>query len=347
MAKAFGGFAGAIFTGEPGGVYSAANSAENTFRYNYLSHKQRELMEKELAAEPNLFKRAGIHIKWGLASSHQDGIFAAGFVAGVPAELWDTLKDVVNGTINYEETWDGIRALLTSETMFSDIAEGEKQDILNRINKIEIEYQKAGADGAFNAGLETGQLFTKVAGYIVTVKSAASISANSGRYVDALLNGKKSWPIIDIKEIYRIEPDGRKTYMAFGEGVYKQGYPFEDYIGKSRKLADSERLPAGTETFDYFTKNKEAISVKTLDTGAKTYQNPVKISSKINGYINDVVNFKGIDQSRLTLLNSDIKLRTIEIAIPSKTTSVQWVEINKSIAYSIENNINMKITVVK
>ncbi|MBO1929780.1 hypothetical protein J4731_21550 [Providencia rettgeri] len=54
--------------------------------------------------------------------------------------------------------------------MFSDIAEGEKQDILNRINKIEIEYQKAGADGAFNAGLETGQLFTKVAGYIVTVK---------------------------------------------------------------------------------------------------------------------------------------------------------------------------------
>ncbi len=38
------------------------------------------------------------------------------------------------------------------------------------------------------------------------------------------------------------------------EGVYKQGYPFEDYIGKSRKLADSERLPAGTETFDYFTK---------------------------------------------------------------------------------------------
>ncbi|MEX6151278.1 DUF637 domain-containing protein [Providencia hangzhouensis] len=347
MAKAFGGFAGAIFTGEPGGVYSAANSAENTFRYNYLSHKQRELMEKELAAEPNLFKRAGIHIKWGLASSHQDGIFAAGFVAGVPAELWDTLKDVVNGTINYEETWDGIRALLTSETMFSDIAEGEKQDILNRINKIEIEYQKAGADGAFNAGLETGQLFTKVAGYIVTVKSAASISANSGRYVDALLNGKKSWPIIDIKEIYRIEPDGRKTYMAFGEGVYKQGYPFEDYIGKSRKLADSERLPAGTETFDYFTKNKEAISVKTLDTGAKIYQNPVKNSSKINGYINDVVNFKGIDQSRLTLLNSDIKLRTIEIAIPSKTTSEQWVEINKSIAYSIENNINMKITIVK
>ncbi len=36
------------------------------------------------------------------------------------------IKDVVNGTINYEETWDGIRALLTSETMFSDIAEGEK-----------------------------------------------------------------------------------------------------------------------------------------------------------------------------------------------------------------------------
>ncbi|ENU1227321.1 hypothetical protein [Providencia rettgeri] len=140
---------------------------------------------------------------------------------------------------------------------------------------------------------------------------------------------------------------GQVKCLGCSEGVYKQGYPFEDYIGKSRKLADSERLPAGTETFDYFIKNKEAISVKILDTGAKIYQNPVKVSSKINGYINDVVNFKGIDQSRLTLLNSDIKLRTIEIAIPSKTTSDQWVEINKSIAYSIENNINMKITIVK
>ena len=140
---------------------------------------------------------------------------------------------------------------------------------------------------------------------------------------------------------------GQVKCLGCSEGVYKQGYPFEDYIGKSRKLADSERLPAGTETFDYFTKNKEAISVKTLDTGAKTYQNPVKISSKINGYINDVVNFKGINSIKFKLEKSSVKNKTIELAIPCKTTPAQWIEINKSIIYANDKNIKLNITVVK
>ncbi|MEX9869582.1 hypothetical protein AB7W75_08900 [Providencia huaxiensis] len=99
--------------------------------------------------------------------------------------------------------------------------------------------------------------------------------------------------------------------------------------------------------FDYLTKNKEAISVKTLDTGAKIYQNPVKNSSKINGYINDVVNFKGINSIKFKLEKSSVKNKTIELAILCKTTPAQWIEINKSIIYANDKNTKLNITVVK
>lgn len=39
--KGSGAAAGAVFTGKVNGVYSGANAAEATFRYNYLSHKQK------------------------------------------------------------------------------------------------------------------------------------------------------------------------------------------------------------------------------------------------------------------------------------------------------------------
>ncbi|MGF7481885.1 DUF637 domain-containing protein [Providencia sp. SP181] len=39
LSRVLGGFAGAIFTGEPGGVYSGADSAESTFRFNHLLHE--------------------------------------------------------------------------------------------------------------------------------------------------------------------------------------------------------------------------------------------------------------------------------------------------------------------
>ncbi len=39
LSRVLGGFAGAIFTGDAGGVYSGADSAESTFRFNHLLHE--------------------------------------------------------------------------------------------------------------------------------------------------------------------------------------------------------------------------------------------------------------------------------------------------------------------
>ncbi len=184
-------------------------------------------------------------------------------------------------------------------------------------------------------------------GYLAAIKGTTSVTSKTVDKVRQLSTAKNSPPTVAIKDIYRIESDGSKTGMAWGEGVYKQGYPFEDFVGIVRKFSPAERLPNSFDVFDYFSKTKEAISVKTLDTGAKTYQKSTKISAQLNKYIDNVYNYKDTTKSGFTLNSKDIKIKTIELAIPDKTTSAQWVEINKSLIYATGKNIDLKITVVK
>ena len=135
--------------------------------------------------------------------------------------------------------------------------------------------------------------------------------------------------------------------MAFGDSNYKQGFPFEDYISTARKLSSAERLPNSFPVFDYFTVNKEAISVKTLDTGASSYQNPNRIRSKLNQYIDKVDNYNEGGSSSFNLESKNISSKTIELAVPSTTNIAQWDAINQSISYANSKNIKFNITVVK
>ncbi|PHM72340.1 ShlA/HecA/FhaA exofamily protein [Xenorhabdus sp. KJ12.1] len=348
IARVLGGVAGAVFTGEAGGVYSGATAAENTFRYNYLAHHQKALRDKELAAESDALKKGLIHIKWGLTSANQDGAALAGFVAGVPVELYDTAVAIVGAAVNYQETLQALKHLISSDSILNTVYQAEKADIIKRLDLIERDYEKAGVDGAFNAGVEAGKLTTKVIGYLAVAKGGASVVGNVGSKFKGL---KNTQGIVDIRNVVRLEKDGSKTAMSWTEGNYRQGYPFEDFVGKELKLPESARLPYGSETFDYFNRaTGQAISVKTLNTTTVSrLQNPSQISNQLNGYINEVAKFerttKGADELRIT--NNMIQQKTIHLAVPEKTTPTQWAEINKSISYAADNNIDIKVTVVR
>ncbi|WP_211229693.1 polymorphic toxin type 17 domain-containing protein, partial [Arsenophonus nasoniae] len=163
LARAFGGIAGAVFTGQPGGVYSGATAAENSFRYNYLSHHQQTLMEKELAATPNDFKKALISLKWGYTSLDQDVSLGAGMVAGTPVGLYETLDGLANLASNPKETYTAIKAVLQSDDTLGIISDAVKHSYIARLERMEAEYQKAGTAGAFNAGLEVGKIIFDIA----------------------------------------------------------------------------------------------------------------------------------------------------------------------------------------
>ncbi|CUZ90835.1 DUF637 domain-containing protein [Serratia marcescens] len=158
MARVLGAAAGAVFTGKSDGAYSGATGGENAFRYNYLSHKQQELMEKDLAAAKSPLDKAVVLANWGITSHTQDGAFAAGVVSGIPVEISDTVDGLVAVASNPREAADALIALIKNDERFSIIGESVKQEYLGRIETFKTKYEHAGVDGAFGAGLEFGKL---------------------------------------------------------------------------------------------------------------------------------------------------------------------------------------------
>ncbi|WP_368927083.1 DUF637 domain-containing protein [Serratia marcescens] len=158
MARVLGAAAGAVFTGKSDGAYSGATGGENAFRYNYLSHKQQELMEKDLAAAKSPLDKAVVLANWGITSHTQDGAFAAGVVSGIPVEISDTVDGLVAVASNPREAADALIALIKNDERFSIIGESVKQEYLGRVETFKMKYEHAGVDGAFGAGLEFGKL---------------------------------------------------------------------------------------------------------------------------------------------------------------------------------------------
>ncbi|WP_239002431.1 DUF637 domain-containing protein [Photorhabdus khanii] len=346
IARALGGFAGAVFTGKADGAYSGASSAENTFRYNYLAHHQQELMEKELAAESNYLKKAQIFAKWGLISNTQDGSLAAGFISGIPSELYDSVMAIVGAVSNPSEVIESLRTLLIQEDMPGFIWQATKEGYLKQLDVVKAEYEKAGPEGAYNAGLEAGKIVTEIAsmaaGGLGAVKGSTSSAAKLSKVISKDLH-----PTVDIRHVYRVEKDGSKTQMTWGEGNYKQGYPFEDFV--ATQMPKGTRLSEGFKTFDFYDKKTGiATSVKTLDTRTVArIKDPKQLYSSIKENINSAADFSEYTKGVRKITSSMILQREVWIAVPKATTVEQWGQINRAIAYGAEKNINVKITVVK
>ncbi|CAI1124917.1 DUF637 domain-containing protein [Serratia ficaria] len=198
MARVLGATAGAVFTGKPGGAYSGATGGENAFRYNYLSHKQQALMEKDLAAAKSPLDKALVLANWGITSKTQDGAFAAGVVSGIPVEINDTVDGLVAVAGNPREAADALIALIKSDDRFSIVGEGGKQEYLGRVEAFKTQYEHAGVDGAYGAGLEFGKLTMAglglVAGGAGAGKLGVKLTTNSIKAAEkAALKGPLSY----------------------------------------------------------------------------------------------------------------------------------------------------------
>ncbi|CAK6490121.1 tRNA nuclease CdiA [Pantoea sp. Nvir] len=110
--------------------------------------------------------RARVQAKWTAIGLGQDGSFAAGMIAGVPAGLYDAVDGVVKTASNPVETYEALKTLFNSGDVLGNVSDAVKQSYIDRINRMKVEYQKAGASGSFNAGVEGGKLVTDIAGLL-------------------------------------------------------------------------------------------------------------------------------------------------------------------------------------
>lgn len=249
--RLFGGIAGGIFTGEPGGVYSGARGAENSFRYNYLSHHQQKLMEKELSAETNYFKKTAIYLKWLSADIAQDTGFNAGLVAGIPTGLYETIEGLASFATNPLETYQAIKGVIQSDNAFDTLTQAVKQSYIERIEKLEAEYQKAGVSGSFNAGVESGKLIFDLVGLFA---GGAGVAKGSSQLI-----AKTSAKII-----------GKTTRVSFSDGISFQ-IELPKHLATVDKFTQKMGISGGhnANVFYNVVKDKDLKIIKEIPTNVR------------------------------------------------------------------------------
>ncbi len=111
VARIAGGFAAALAGGD---VNTGADAAGNAAKNNYLSSAQQAQMKKELEECSDYLCKAAVFMKWSAISGGQNVSFAAGMVAGVPAELYDTAQGFWQIASHLKETLKALKELVTS-----------------------------------------------------------------------------------------------------------------------------------------------------------------------------------------------------------------------------------------
>ena len=135
--------------------------------------------------------------------------------------------------------------------------------------------------------------------------------------------------------------------VSWSKGIMGQGMPWEDYL--ALKLPEGSRLPAGFKTFDYFDEiSGVATSAKTLDTMTPSkVKNPKQIYRTLKGYVDKTAGFVGDTKLGKEVNPADIKLKKIELAIPGKTNTEQYKQIEKAIKYAKDNGVELHVTRIK
>ncbi|QCT20231.1 hypothetical protein FEM41_11510 [Jejubacter calystegiae] len=192
-----GGLAGNSTADAVGGAQAGKNSVEN----NYLSNTQKAQKKEELAECKTVACKAQTEAKWTAIDLGQDGSFAAGMVAGVPAGLYDAVDSIVKTASSPLETYEALKSLFNSGDVLGNVSDAVKQSYIDRIDRMEAEYQRAGASGSFNAGVEGGKLVTDIAGLLAggagVVKGGAVLTEKvvakvAGKAESAVANAGKA-----------------------------------------------------------------------------------------------------------------------------------------------------------
>jgi len=143
-------------------------------------------------------------------------------------------------------------------------------------------------------------------------------------------------------------PQGQQAIIAGSRLLSRYGAQLQSFLWTGRGLVISseifrrvgpaltgrlaETLRGAPETFrntrgiDNFV-NGTAISIKTLDITAKTYQSVSNLSSRLTGYVQQLASYAGGDTPIGFLPAARIQHRVLEIILPTANLSRQQMEV--------------------
>ncbi|WP_274715156.1 hypothetical protein [Xenorhabdus bovienii] len=80
--------------------------------------------------------------------------------------MYDTVDGIVKMASSPIKTYEALKSLFNSGDVLGNVSDAVKQSYIERINRMEAEYQKAGASGSFKSGVEGGKLVVDIAGLL-------------------------------------------------------------------------------------------------------------------------------------------------------------------------------------
>lgn len=123
--------------------------------------------------------------------------------------------------------------------------------------------------------------------------------------------------------------------------------PWENYL--ANQLPSGSRLPPNFKTFDFFDDvSGTAISAKTLDTTTVAkLAKPEQIYTSLKANVDATTKFENYTLKGVSLSADDIAARQLHVAVPERTTAIQWQQIQKAVQYGQSKNVQVIITPVR
>lgn len=243
------GLAGGLVGDSSANAVAAAQAGKTTVENNYLSNQQRSERDKEFdACKGNTSCQLKVGAKWDAIDIGQEAAYGAGMLVGVPQGISDSVESLSKAITNPAATYDAIKQLITSDDMFSTMSDAVKQSYIDRINLMESEYQRAGAGGAYNAGLEAGKLMsdliTAVAGGVGVAKTGGVLTEK----IVAKITSKVDKVIPENPSITWTAGDGEYSVKP-GKDIKNVEYPGGQYDGNSLPYKTSTEKGITTITY--------------------------------------------------------------------------------------------------
>lgn len=112
-------------------------------------------------------------------------------------------------------------------------------------------------------------------------------------------------------------------------------------------LGGDPDFPSNTPVIDAFPEGN-AISIKSIDLNAATYQDTGRLTATINRYVDQLAEFDRLNWESIQINPEDITQRTLKIAIPEDSlTDAQRAAIDIARLRARELGVNIEIYTVR
>ncbi|PIT09871.1 hypothetical protein BGI30_06465 [Snodgrassella alvi] len=280
---------------------------QNAVENNYLSDAQAVQEQKELKQCTNIGCTAKVKTQWVAINAAQQASFTAGIVVGLPAGAIEPIKELVHMATNPGETYEALRGLFTSGNILGNVSDAVKESYISRLNKLEEEYQRAGASGSYNAGVETGKLLIDMA----ALATGAGGAAKAGIKVTE-------------KAIAKVANAAKKEVIGAGKGanIAKGG------AGKGIDVAQTEKLAvqAQQELINEINKFKSNTQAEKVAAMIGAYD-PVTGKTAV-GYSNKLITAESLHPTTVSYIETQLGVKIGEFTSFCKNKAGACAEVS-------------------